>query len=86
MPVPRQPERTLFLWYHYVLDQARYEQREQIWLNRQVDAEDVDAMRQVSRGVRSGLARRGRFAPGEEAGSHWFQRLVYSGVFDSGTT
>ena len=83
MPVPRQPERTLFLWYHYVLDQARYEQREQIWLNRQVDAEDVDAMRQVSRGVRSGLARRGRFSPGEEAGSHWFQRLVYTTTFMS---
>jgi choline monooxygenase len=80
MPVPNQPGRTLFLWYHYVLDDARYALRDDVWLNRQVDAEDVDAMRQVSRGVRSGLARRGRFSPTREAGPHWFHRLVAEGV------
>jgi choline monooxygenase len=76
MPVPGRPDQTLFLWYHYVLDQARYERRDEIWLNRQVDAEDVDAIRQVSRAAGSGLAPRGRFAPGQEAGPHWFHRLV----------
>jgi len=81
MPVPGKPDRTLFLWYHYVLDEAKYEQRDSIWLNRQVDAEDVDAMSQVLRGVRSGLAPRGRFAPVQEAGPHWFHRLVYTSAF-----
>jgi choline monooxygenase len=83
MPVPGKPNRTQFLWRHYVFDEARYERIEEIWLNRQVDAEDVDAIRQVSRGARSSLARPGRFAPGEETGPHWFHRLVYAGVFGS---
>lgn len=82
-PVPGHPEQTLFLWYHYVLDDARYARRDEVWLNRQVDAEDVDAIRQVSRGVSSGLATRGRFAPGQEAGPHWFHRLVFNDVFES---
>jgi phenylpropionate dioxygenase-like ring-hydroxylating dioxygenase large terminal subunit len=81
MPVPDRPDRTLFLWYHYVFDEQRYGDRDEIWLNRQVDAEDVDAMRQVRRGVRSGLAPRGRFAPQQEAGPHWFHRLVYETMF-----
>ncbi|HLG69828.1 MAG TPA: SRPBCC family protein [Chloroflexota bacterium] len=83
MPQPNRPDRTLFLWYHYVLDRERYARREEVWLNRQVDAEDVDAMRQVSRGLASGLAPRGRFAPKEETGPHWFHRLVYTSVFGS---
>ena len=83
MPVPKQPDRTLFLWYHYVLDEAKYEQRDSVWLNSQVDAEDIDAMRQVSRGARSGLAGRGRFAAGREDGPHWFHRLVYASLFES---
>jgi hypothetical protein len=81
MPTPGSPGRTLFQWYHYVLDEARYEDRDRVWLNRQVDAEDVDAMGQVSRSVQSSLASRGRFAPAQEAGPHWFHRLVYTGVF-----
>lgn len=83
MPQPERPDRTLFLWYHYVLDEAKYERREAIWLNSQVDAEDVDAMRQVSRGLRSGLAPRGRFSPQHEAGPHWFHRLIYRSVFEA---
>jgi len=81
MPTPGSPGRTLFQWYQYVLDEARYEDRDRVWLNRQVDAEDVDAMGQVSRSVQSSLASRGRFAPAQEAGPHWFHRLVYTGVF-----
>ena len=84
MPVPGRPDQTLFLWYHYVLDDERYARRDEVWLNRQVDAEDVDAIRQVSRGAASALAPRGRFAPGQEAGPHWFQRLVYSAAFEGG--
>jgi choline monooxygenase len=81
MPVPDRPERTLFLWYHYVLDKAKHARREELWLNRQVDDEDVDAMRQVLQGIRSGLAPRGRFSPAEEAGPHWFHRLAYASTF-----
>jgi choline monooxygenase len=80
-PVAERPDRTLFLWYHYVLDSARYERRDEIWRNQQVDAEDVDAVRQASLGVRSGLASCGRFAPEHEAGPHWFHRLVYETAF-----
>ncbi|HEX6512458.1 MAG TPA: SRPBCC family protein [Chloroflexota bacterium] len=82
MPRPGRPARTLFLWQHYVLDERRYEQRDTIWLNHQVDAEDVDAMRQVSSGLRAPHVPRGRFAPGHEAGPHWFHRLVYTSLFE----
>jgi choline monooxygenase len=80
-PVPEDPQRTLFLWYHYVLDEKKYAMKDKLWLDTQVDAEDVAALRQVARGARSGLAPRGRFAPGEEAGPHWFHRLVYQFAF-----
>lgn len=83
MPVPDRPDRTRFEWYHFVLDEERYGRRDDVWLNHQVDAEDVDAMRQVSRGLRSGLAPRGRFAPGHETGPHWFHRLIYETAFAS---
>ncbi|MBI4062107.1 MAG: aromatic ring-hydroxylating dioxygenase subunit alpha, partial [Elusimicrobia bacterium] len=36
----------------------------------------VEAMAQVRRGARSGLAPRGRFSPAEETGPHWFHRAV----------
>lgn len=79
-PVRGDPQRTRFHWYHHVLDEAKYAEREQAWLQRSVDDEDVDAMTQVGRGVRSGLARPGRFAPAAEAGPHWFHRLVAEAV------
>ena len=80
-PVPGKPGRTLFLWYHYVLDEAKCKEREKIWVMTDTDLEDVDALGQVRRGVASGFAPRGRFAPGVEAGPHWFHRKVYEGVF-----
>lgn len=83
MPVPGKPESTLFFWYHYVSDEEKYELRNEIWLNEQVDNEDVDAMMQVQRGMRSGLAPRGRFAPREETGPHWFHRLEYNVIFEA---
>ncbi len=76
-PVPRKPQRTMFYWYHYVLDEEKYERRNETWLSEQVDREDIDAIAQTSRGAESGFAPRGRFAPGEEEGPHWFHRLVY---------
>jgi choline monooxygenase len=78
MPVPEKPRRTLFLWYHYVLDEAKYAQRETIWVLKDTDAEDVDALSQVCRGAASNFAPRGRFAPEEETGPHWFHRLAYT--------
>ncbi len=80
-PIPDNPDRTQFFWYHYVLDEEKFERRNDIWLDEQVDAEDLDAISQVARGTRSGFAPRGRFAPREEAGPHWFHRLVYETVF-----
>jgi choline monooxygenase len=81
MPVPGRPDRTLFAWHHFVADDDKYAQREERWLSAQVDAEDVLAMKQVRRGVASGLAPRGRFAPKVETGPHWFHRAVYTSVF-----
>lgn len=80
-PVPNDPQRTLFLWYHYVWDEKKYARRDEFWQLQAVDDEDVDAMTQVARGVLSGHAPRGRFAPTAETGPHWFHRLVYESVF-----
>ena len=75
-PVPNHPDRTLFLWYHFIADEKKYAKRDELWLSSQVDHEDVDAIGQVRRGLNSGAAQRGRFAPEEEKGPHWFHRLV----------
>ena len=84
MPIPGQPEKTLFLWYHYALDEEKFQQRNKAWLSEQVDAEDIEAIGLVSKGARSKFAPRGRFAPKEEEGPHWFHRLVYETVFEKG--
>ena len=80
MPVPGKPQRTLFHWYHYVMDDALYARRDDVWMMREVDDEDVDALTQVARGVRSGFAPRGRFGGESEKGPHWFHRLVATNV------
>jgi choline monooxygenase len=79
-PGPR-PEVTRFHWYHWVLDKAAYAERDRRWLSAQVDAEDLDALAQVSRGLLAPGVPRGRFAPAEEIAAHWFHRRVYRGVF-----
>ena len=81
-PVPEQPDQTNFFWHHYVADPKKYESRETVWLNNQVDDEDVVAMDFVSKGIKSGLGVRGRFAPEEEKGPHWFHREVYRQIFE----
>ncbi len=83
MPIRDKPEKTMFFWYHYVLDEEKYDLRNEMWLNEQVDNEDVDAMTQVRRGVHSGFAPRGRFAPREETGPHWLQNLIYEMIFEN---
>ena len=80
LPIPGKPDRTLFLWYQYALDEDKFQRRNSTWLNEQVDAEDIEAISLVSTGAKSGYAPRGRFAPNEETGPHWFHRLVYETV------
>ncbi|MEC9466790.1 MAG: SRPBCC family protein [Myxococcota bacterium] len=75
-PIKSDPTKTRFYWHHYVMDQAKYLACESIWQNSKVDDEDVVAMGLVQRGIESGFAARGRFAPSEEAGPHWFHRTV----------
>jgi phenylpropionate dioxygenase-like ring-hydroxylating dioxygenase large terminal subunit len=75
-PVPDAPDRTRFVWAQYAVDRDKHAERDTRWLSAQVDAEDVDALAQVSRGLRSGLAPRPRFAPEHETGPHWFHRAV----------
>jgi choline monooxygenase len=85
MPVPGKPDRTQFLWYQYSLNEEKFQHRNDTWLSQQVDTEDIEAISLVSKGAKSGLAPRGRFAPKEEAGPHWFHRLVYETTFESQT-
>ena len=81
MPVPGRPDRTQFHWFQYSLDESKFKQRDKVWLNKQVDDEDIEAISLVSKGARSGFAPRGRFAPREEQGPHWLHRLIYATVF-----
>ena len=83
MPIPGKPDKTLFLWYQYALDEEKFQRRSKSWLNEQVDAEDIEAISLVSKGARSRFAPRGRFAPNEEEGPHWFHRLVYKTIFEN---
>ena len=80
-PIAGRPDHTRFVWYQFAIDREKYGERERRWLSSQVDAEDVDALAQVARGSRSGFAPRGRFAPEQERGVHWFHRAVSRAVF-----
>lgn len=81
-PASGDPQRTRFFWQTFRLDKKKYDRRNEDWLLEQVDAEDVEAMRDVRRGAASGLAPRGRFSPQEEKGPHWFHRLVSRALLD----
>lgn len=80
-PVPGRPDVTRFVWHQWAIDRDKHAERDRRWLSAQVDAEDVDALAQVSRGLRSGFAPRGRFAPDDEQAAHWFHRRVARAVF-----
>lgn len=73
-PVPGRPDRTLFHWLHYVWDDALYARRE-AWHLATVDDEDVAAIGQVARGLRSGEAKAGRFSA-TETGPRWFHNWI----------
>ncbi len=81
LPVQGRPDRTQFHWLQYSLDDAKFRERDKVWLNQQVDTEDIEAISLVSKGARSGFAPRGRFAPREELGPHWLHRLIFTTVF-----
>ena len=63
------------------MDEKKYGEMESIWLNQQVDDEDVEAMDLVAKGIGSGFGVKGRFAPEEEKGPHWFHREVFKHLF-----
>jgi len=86
MPISGKPDKTLFLWFQYALDEEKFQRRNSTWLSDQVDAEDIEAIGLVNTGAKSGFAPRGRFAPNEETGPHWFHRLVYETVFEHKTS
>ena len=81
MPHPEDPGRTEFRWYHLVMDEEKFDRRNEVWLDEQVDAEDLEAIAHVAMNAGSGFAQCGRFAPGEEQGPHWFHRNVYTRIF-----
>ncbi len=85
MPISGKPDKTLFLWFQYALDEEKFQHRTSTWLSDQVDAEDIEAIGLVNTGAKSGFAPRGRFAPSEETGPHWFHRLVYETIFEHKT-
>jgi choline monooxygenase len=85
-PVLGRPGRTKFHWLQYSLDEEKFKLRDKVWLNKQVDDEDIEAISLVSEGARSGFAPRGRFAPREELGPHWLHRLIYTTVFPGTVT
>ena len=85
MPIPGKPDKTLFLWFQYALDEEKFQRRNSTWLSDQVDDEDIEAIGLVNTGAKSGFAPRGRFAPSEETGPHWFHRLAYETIFEHRT-
>ena len=82
-PIAGRPDATRFHWYHWVLDRAKHAERDRRWLSAQVDAEDIDALAQVARGLAAPNVPRGRFAPSEEVAAHWFHHRVARSVFES---
>lgn len=86
MPIADRPDATRFHWLQWPLDPEKFAARDRLWLSAQVDAEDVDTLAQVNRGLRSGFAPRGRFAPDDEQAAHWFHRKVATAAFDEDTS
>ena len=87
-PCLRDPTKTKFWWQHYVLDPKKYRMRDKIWLNKEVDEEDIAVVASVKKGILSGaefceLANppRGRFMPEYEQVSHWYHRWIYKNMF-----
>ncbi len=81
-PIPDRPDATRFHWMRWTWDNEKAANMDQ-WHMEDVDQEDVDALREVTKGLRSVEAVRGRFAPGAEEAPHWFQRRVYEALFSA---
>lgn len=81
-PSAEDPLETRFWWQHYAWDEKKYKLSNKIWLNDEVDKEDVEAVKEVKSGIESGFAQRGRFMPGYENVSHWFHRWIYKKMFE----
>ncbi len=85
------PEKTEFLWYHYVWDEQKYQQIESRWLNTLVDFEDIETMRYIAENLcdHSEPWRRGLFGtlpdgPNGERGPWWFNRKIFTTMFEPG--
>ena len=82
------PEKTEFLWYHYVWDEEKYKDIESRWLNTLVDFEDIEAIKYIAENLR-GHSRpwsRGLFGKlpdgsNTEIGPWWFNLRVYERMF-----
>jgi len=72
------PLKTNYYWYQYMLDEEKFQKRNEIWLAQMVNDEDVDAMNRASVGLKSSFIERGQFAVDREGGPHWFSQLLYS--------
>jgi len=60
----------------------KYEKKDEIWKDNEVNLEDIDAMREALRGAKSRFARRGPFSPDKEQAAHWFHRWIYKMMFE----
>ncbi|OGH69416.1 MAG: hypothetical protein A2754_00130 [Candidatus Magasanikbacteria bacterium RIFCSPHIGHO2_01_FULL_47_8] len=83
------PEKTEFLWYHYVWDEAKYRDIDSRWLNEQVDFEDVEAIKYIAENLRSHAHPRSRglfgnlmTGPNTETGPWWLNRKIYNSMFE----
>jgi len=88
MPVPDDPTKVDFYWYHFVWDNEKYQDRDSRWLNSQVDTEDVQAMQQIAKAAirpKTEPGRRFLFGLPQEKGPHWFHWQVFRGVYRSTT-
>ena len=82
MPIKNNPIQTRLYRYHYVTDMEKYEKKDEIWKDNEVNLEDIDAMREALRGAKSRFARRGPFSPDKEQAAHWFHRWIYKMMFE----
>ncbi len=72
---PLGPDRTRVSFLSYVWDETRRAEGVGTDLHR-VEMEDEAVVESVQRGVKSRLARRGRYSPRREVGTHHFHRLL----------
>lgn len=82
MPVKNSPVKTRLYRYHYVTNMEKYTEKDGIWKDRDVNQEDLNAMREALRGAKSRFARRGTFSPEKEQAAHWFHLWIFNMMFN----